>query len=237
MMNVVGVSVDRLWTRLQEMEAERRFSGEAYPTGMCSFPFKLRGQGFFPGGDGLWRDDAALDQESSGVLPVGGIVFVANDFGTRATYLKLESKGFENPPTWRHLKERIRRANLPKHKAFFTNAIVGLRSERDSKALDVSNWGGEPAFASFCREFLVYQIGALRPRLVVVLGPVARASVESLGAIRKTAGLPAATFGCHATAIHFASHPYGDLGFTDSRRADEALTLRNAWDRSAHLGL
>jgi hypothetical protein len=91
--NAVGVSADRLWARLHEMETERRFSGEAYPAGMVSFPFKLRGQGFFPGGDGLWRDDAALDQESPGILPVGGAVFIANDFGTLASYLKLESKG------------------------------------------------------------------------------------------------------------------------------------------------
>jgi hypothetical protein len=122
-------------------------------------------------------------------------------------------------------------------RSFFTNAIMGLRSASDSKALDLSNCGGEPAFALFCREFLVYQIEALRPRLVVVLGPVARTSVESLGTIQKTTRLPAATFGCHATAIHFTSHPYGDLGFTDSRRADEALALKNARDRSAHSGL
>jgi hypothetical protein len=75
---------------------------------MSPFPFKLLGQGFFPGGDGLWRDDSALDQQSSGVLPIGGIVFLGNDFGTLTTYQKLRSKGFENPPTWRRLKERIR---------------------------------------------------------------------------------------------------------------------------------
>jgi hypothetical protein len=111
---------------------------------------------------------------------------------------------------------------------------MGLRSESDAKALDVSHWHEEPGFASFCREFLVYQMETLRPRLVVILGPVARVSVDSFGMIKRRGdGLSVAKFGCHTTAIHLSSHPYGDLNFTDARKADEAVVLRGVWDRSS----
>jgi len=214
-MSTLVATASTLWARIQEMEAELRFNGQAYPEGMCSFPFKLTGQGFFPGGDGLWRGDSELDQTSSGVLPVGGIVFLGNDFGTLKGFQKLRSKGYENPPTWRHLKERIRRAGLPEERAFFTNAIVGLRSAEAAKALDRRAWQAEPPFAGFCLEFLVYQIELLQPRLLVVLGPNARLSLDSLVGAGKGdgGGSLRATFGHHATALCYSSHPYGDFNF------------------------
>jgi hypothetical protein len=64
------------------MEEEKRFNGKAYPEGMSVFPFRLAGQGFFPGGDGLWRDDTQLAASSPGLVSVGGIMFLGNDFGT-----------------------------------------------------------------------------------------------------------------------------------------------------------
>ena len=152
-------TAETLWVRLSEMENELRFSGRPYPEGTCKFPFKLTGQGFFPGGDGLWRDDSERAQESTGVLPIGGIMFLGNDFGTLKSYLKL--KGYENPSTWRHLKKRIRRAEVPAKQAFFTNAIVGLRSAEGAKALGKRARQEDPAFRAFCREFLGYQIKTL----------------------------------------------------------------------------
>ena len=44
------VAVEVLWARLRDMENKRRFQGLAYPSGMSVFPFRLGGQGFFPGG-------------------------------------------------------------------------------------------------------------------------------------------------------------------------------------------
>jgi len=46
--NAYFVSIEKLWTRLAEMENEKRFNGAAYPVGMARFPFRLKGQGFFP---------------------------------------------------------------------------------------------------------------------------------------------------------------------------------------------
>jgi len=106
---------------------------------------------------------------------------------------------------------------LPGTRTFFTNAVMGLRSADGSKALDTRAWQAEPAFAAFCREFLLYQIEILQPRLLVVPGPNARSSLESAQV---------------AAAVHYSSHPYGDFNFTEARKADDALALRHAWERS-----
>ena len=210
------LTAETLWDRLSEMENELRFSGRPYPEGTCKFPFKLTGQGFFPGGDGLWRDDSERDQESTGVLPIGGVMFLGNDFGTRESYLKLDTKRYENPPTWHHLKDRIQRAELPAKQAFFTNAIVGLRSAEGAKALDKRAWQAAAAFEAFCREFLDYQIKTLQPRLIVTLGPHARSALNSLEEIGNIALLE-------------SPHPYGDFNFSEAKKQQIADKLRTAW--------
>jgi len=116
------VDVSELWTRLGEMEREARFNGRSYPEGMCKFPFSLSGQGFFPGGDGLWRQDNDLAATTDGKVANGGILFLGNDFGTLKTYLRLKAKGFEKVPTWERIKTRVRAADIPDTKLFFTNA-------------------------------------------------------------------------------------------------------------------
>ena len=40
-------------------------------------------------------------------------MFVGNDFGTMDSYPPAAGQGYENPPTWRHLKARVTRAGLP----------------------------------------------------------------------------------------------------------------------------
>ena len=215
------------------MEAERRFNGRAYPDGTSTFPFRLVGQGFFPGGDGLWRDETELDRPLPGPLPVGGAVFVGNDFGTLSGFLKLRSRGFENPLTWKHLKERIRRAELPKSAMFFTNGILGLRSSEVARALDKRDWRRDASFMDFCREFFVFQIEILKPRLVVILGPTAKSTLLSF--VRTTSETGNAihlSIGAHTTLCHFTSHPYGDFNFSDGRKSADAVALRAAWGLS-----
>ena len=143
-------------------------------------------------------------------------MFLGNDFGTRESYLKLDTKRYENPPTWRHLKDRIQRAELPVKQAFFTNATVGLRSTEGAKALDRRVGQTEPAFAAFCREFLIYQIEILQPRLIVTLGPHARSALNSLEEIGNIALLE-------------SPHPYGDFNFSEAHKQQIADKLRTAW--------
>lgn len=223
-----------LWSRLREMEDERRFNGQSYPEGTCSFPFTLTGQGFFPGGDGLWRDDDQLHEASLGHLPLQGAVFVGNDFGTLKSYRRLQRRGYENPPTWRHLKQRIRRGGLPVRKTYFTNTIVGLRSATNATALDKRRWQSNPDFIAFCLEFFVYQLAIIKPRLVVVMGQSARSTLLSF--------VPAGSndefcrsrviIGRYETTLHYISHPYADFNLNEDQRAIEALALRRAWEQS-----
>jgi hypothetical protein len=99
--------VESLWDRIRQLEAELRFAGKPYPDGMAPFPGRLTGQGFFPGGDGLWRDDSRIKLNSTSPFPIGGIMFVGNDFGTLQTFEKTLKTGYENVLTWRNLKKRM----------------------------------------------------------------------------------------------------------------------------------
>lgn len=142
-----AINVNALWNRLQSMEEEQRFDGRSYPAGVSSFPFRLTGQGFFPGGDGLWRDDSQLAHASPGLIAPSGVMFLGNDFGTVQSFQKLRRRGFENPLTWKHLKRRVERAGLPPSFTFFTNALMGLRS--GGTALETKDWEGAPRFKLF----------------------------------------------------------------------------------------
>ena len=100
----VPAEIQLLWDRINQMEHECLFNGMPYPEGMTAFPDRLTGQGFFPGGDGLWRDDAHLNEASRCAVPIGGIMFLGNDFGTLSSFQQAIRRGYENPPTWRNLK-------------------------------------------------------------------------------------------------------------------------------------
>lgn len=224
-------NVQELWNRLGEMENERRFGGQPYPAGMAAFPFRLTGQGFFPGGDGLWRDDSQLEKPSLGLLPTGGVVFVGNDFGTLKTYDSLKQKRFENPPTWRNVKERVRRASLPIHLTFFTNAVMGLRGE--GKALDKKSWMSMLGFPEFCREFFLFQIEILKPRLLVLLGPEAQFSFSKLAGTALANN--SVSIGSVKAKVLPCTHPYGDFNFPEQRKKENAAELERAWQLARHL--
>jgi hypothetical protein len=121
--------------------------------------------------------------------------------------MALSDSGVENPLTWKHLKERIRRADLPKAEIFCTNGIVGLRSSDGAKALDKRIWQNDASFMDFCREFFEYQMEVLKPRLIVVLGPTAKSTLLSFARITPEVGNT----------------------FSDNRKAADAVALRAAW--------
>jgi hypothetical protein len=214
-----GPNVLQLWQRLQAMEDELRFDGKAYPDGMCALPFRLTGQGFFPGGDGLWRDEEELSIATDGALRQGGAVFLGNDFGAAESYKKLEKKSFENVPTWRHIKIRAKSADIPAEITFFTNAIMGLRT--DGTALTQRRWETMRGFPEFCGEFLAFQLSILKPRLTVVMGPHAKAAFDAFADISM------------AGRVLYTSHPYADFGFTKERREADISELKAAWQEAS----
>ncbi len=205
----------------------------AYPRGQGPFPFRLTGQGFFPGGDGLWREDSELSAQSSKKIRRGGMMSLGNDFGTLRSYESLRLKSFENPITWKNLKSRVRRANLPTDRAFFTNSVLGLRLGSGTKALDKRDWQNSPQFAALCQEFLLFQVEALLPRLIVVLGPNALASLKAFGVSLSGDGNSWVKTGCHETLLHCTTHPYGDFNFSESRKELDAAALRLAWEQAS----
>jgi hypothetical protein len=214
-----SADVMTLWAKLESMEREERFDGAAYPVGMARFPFRLKGQGFFPGGDGLWRDEGHLSESSTGKVVQNGVVFLCNDFGTLNSYEKLQAKGFENVPTWRNIKKRAIEAQLPVDRLFFSNTIMGLRKE--GTALTKRSWKKMPKFAEFCGEFLRFQLRTVKPRLIVVMGPEARESFDAFGK---------SSFAGH---VLYTTHPYADFNFSPARLAADVAILRNAWQAAS----
>ena len=216
------------------MEQEGRFAGAAYPLGMEPFPRRLTGQGFFPGGDGLWRegDSASLRGPSQCPFPVQGIMFLGNDFGSKVGFSRLGIH--ENPPTWRHLRRRLELAEIPGHRCFFTNAFMGLRADRG--ALDRPIVMDQ--YDTFCAEFLEFQILTQRPRLIVVLGD------RPLGLLQKVISLATRPIGqpiwsevaSHRVLVVTVSHPYSDLNKTESGKAAEGMILRSAWKMALSTG-
>ncbi|MDX6461258.1 MAG: uracil-DNA glycosylase [Acidobacteriaceae bacterium] len=172
---MMAPTVDGLCSHLKKMEREAEekelFVGkQSYPPDMVAVPFSLVGQGFFPGGNGLWRDDGKLGERvTPKLVPIGGIMFVGQDFGNLQEYMKLKEKGYEyNSATWRNLRVRVAKAELPTTLFFATNAMMGLR--RIAPANADMHWDTAPNmknFPEFCEEFFAIQVEMMKPRLIV----------------------------------------------------------------------
>jgi hypothetical protein len=236
--------VEALWNRIAQLEAELRFNGKPYPDGMAPFPGRLTGQGFFPGGDGLWRDDSSIKLSSTSPFPVGGIIFLGNDFGTLQTFEKTLRTGYENVLTWRNLKRRLTAAEIPGEVGFYTNAVLGLRT--DKKAVEYLDWSRHPEFCQFCGDFLRLQLEAMKPRLLVVLGQRPKDTIcSTLGAEipditpwrnRDLSSMEAADtirvveWRGMRLVMQVTTHPYSDFAKDDAGKAGIADRLKRAWE-------
>ena len=221
------MSSDLLRKQLNAMEAEKRFNDKAYPKGLARFPRTLVGQGFFPGGDGLWRnaDQSSLRQPSRHAFPYRGIMFLGNDFDTLASFQKLRLH--ENPPTWWRLRQRLESADTPGEIGFYTNAYLGLRSDRSALAHPIDH----TTFNAFCAEYLALQIRAQTPRLVVVFGPrPARLLCPLIGlSDLQTEHMQLGHFEESSIWALLVSHPYSDLSKSPAQRVADGLLLGKAW--------
>lgn len=220
--------IEVLFNRLKSMEESNRFSGKPYPPGLEPFSRRLLGQGFFPGGDGLWRDGdhAKMRAPSSYPFPKNGIMFLGNDFGSTIGFSKL--KLHENPPTWRHLRIRLLHGNISGQLGFYTNAYLGLRNDRDALADPISLM----EYDIFCKEFLEFQILTQAPRLIVVLGN------RPTGLLHQVVQFPSVSIGelAQGKVLNLAptvvtvSHPYSDLNKSDAAKIEEGNILARAWE-------
>ncbi len=96
--------VKTLWAELGRLEKEGPMPYPEGDEGMTPFPGRLTGQGFFPGGDGLWRDDPK--DTNPPPVPIGGILYLGNDFGPLDTFQTTVKRGYETDgnSTWNNLR-------------------------------------------------------------------------------------------------------------------------------------
>lgn len=145
-----------------------RLSGivEPYPAGVVPVPERLPGTAFFPGGTGLWMPDVA----GMPPMPTGGVMVLGHDFYSEAGYRRFVGKRGESTkgPTWRNLLALLARVGVTPEACFFTNAYMGLRE--GSQNTGRFPGAHDAGFVERCRRFLLEQLRAQRPRVVLSLG-------------------------------------------------------------------
>ena len=220
--------IEQLRAKIRELEAKGRFNGRAYPEGIELFPKTLVGQGFFPGGDGLWREDepSALRSPGRGEFPDRGIMFLGNDFGTLASFTRL--KLHENPPTWRFIRKRLMASGISGQLGFFTNAYLGLRADRDALAEGMQML----EYDQMCDELLAYQVNQQRPKLVVVLGDRPCRLVQSTYSIQQLPKGKVCSISLDSDHLRIlaVSHPFSDLRKSPTEIQKEGTILRETWN-------
>lgn len=109
---------------------------------------------------------------------------------------------------------------------FYTNAYLGLRSDRNALADPIQ----DKRYDEVCADYLAFQLSTQVPKLVVVLGDRPASLLQSV------VGFGLARLGVCRTGNHegrviktlVVSHPYSDLGKTDQAKQAEADILRGA---------
>ncbi len=127
---------------------------------------------FFPGGQGLWKE------EDSQIFP--DILVLGQDFSTLSEYEKMarnETSDLKSP-TWRELIVLFKAAGVDLHRCFFSNVFIGLRMSESS----VGRFPGakDKAFVKRNLEFLSYQIESIKPQVIITLGRPASEMLSKL---------------------------------------------------------
>ncbi|HZC05290.1 MAG TPA: uracil-DNA glycosylase family protein [Ktedonobacterales bacterium] len=145
-----------------------------YPEGVEPVPACITGLAFFPGGAGLWG--AAIGRPLP-PMPVGKVMIIGHNFDSKDNYQKSLAKGTENVngPTWRTLLALLSACDIAPEDCFFTNAYMGLKADTDKATGKNTSTGtfpgaGNHAFSYHCHAFLLKQIRAQQPRVVLTLG-------------------------------------------------------------------
>lgn len=135
-------------------------------------PF-IVGTAFFPGGCGLW---CGLEHFAAAptLFPETPVMFVAHNHASANAFKVLRAKGGEGGFWWRDtVIPLIRGAGLDPARAFFTNALMGLK---DGPSLGKMN--APRQFESECSLFLQEQIRIVQPSAIVAFGQDAHRRVR-----------------------------------------------------------
>ncbi|GLC27762.1 hypothetical protein [Roseisolibacter agri] len=150
--------------------AERLWRSHApptgYPAGVVSVPAPIPGRAFFPGGYGLWG--AGADRLPD--FPVGGVMVLGHDFHSESGYRESLGLGAEREtmPTWRNVRALLCEVGIALERCFFTNLFMGLRA--GTATTGVFPGATDADFVAHCRAFLLGQLRAQRPALLLTLG-------------------------------------------------------------------
>ncbi len=138
-----------------------------YPPGVIPVPEPIAGTAFFPGGYGLWNPEAIRPLPP---FPFRGVMIVGHDFHSESGYWSSHRRRSEssNQPTWRNLRDLLRRADIDLSECFFTNFFMGLRA--GSATTGPFPGASDDRFVRDCRSFLLRQIEVQRPSLLITLG-------------------------------------------------------------------
>jgi hypothetical protein len=160
-------------------EVEQLFAAmptvEPYPDGVVRVPARIPGVAFFPGGSGLWgaRANAPLPP-----MPIGDVMVLGHDFHSESGFRQSLAQGTEVPdvprnqyripPTWTNLRRLFEEAGLAMDRCFFTNAYMGLRRGE----VTTGRFPGslDKGFVDRCRRFLLRQLEAQQPSVILTLG-------------------------------------------------------------------
>ena len=136
-------------------------------------PFVV-GTAFFPGGCGLWcglEPFAPAPRE----FPENPVMFVGHNYAGAEAFARLRDKGGEGGFWWRDiLAPLLKGAGLDLGRAFFTNALMGLK---DGPSLGSMN--ATPQFEAECSQFLRDQIEIVKPSAIVAFGAAAYKRVKT----------------------------------------------------------
>jgi len=132
-----------------------------------------KGIGFFPYGNGFIS-------ESVNDVPIGGILVLGKDFGTKEYFEKVREKGEGEKPTMSKLK-RILFFEFEAG-VFCTNVFMGLRDVEDGSQ-GGSNLSEFPQrfnveYLTLCKEFLRLTISLVKPVKILTLGQFPKEFVE-----------------------------------------------------------
>ena len=152
-------AIEALFSALPEIEP--------YPDGVRSLWDRIPGIAFFPGGAGLWNVSPGHPLPP---MPVRGVMVLGHDFHSEDAFAKSLAAGSEVSlsPTWPALLSLLKVSSIPYESCFFTNAYMGLR--RGSATMGRFPGSRDAGFRDRCRRFLLRQLSAQKPTLILTLG-------------------------------------------------------------------
>ena len=136
-----------------------------YPEGVIPLYGRIEGTSFFPGGDGLWKQDGEIND-----LRIGGVMVVGHNFDNVTGFDHSLRMGAEpiTSPTWRNITRLLKESDIRLEDCYFTNFYVGLMQSESNVGMFPGS--KSEAFKRQCLDLLEYQILLQQPSVILTLG-------------------------------------------------------------------